>query len=109
MEVGSSERVSLHPPDERRAAGQGVSKIARELQLDRKTGRSSVRRSAWSQYRRQVSAPTMLDAHRQLLSERAPRATATAELVLRRMHDAGHLTWAQLQRLRNPHPPQGAP
>ena len=35
--------------------------------------------------------------------------TATPEPVLRRMHEAGHLTWTQLQRLRDPHLPQGAP
>jgi RNA-directed DNA polymerase len=35
--------------------------------------------------------------------------TGTPEPVLRRMHEAGHLTWVQLQRLRDPHLPQGAP
>lgn len=35
--------------------------------------------------------------------------TATPEPVLRRMHEEGGLTWAQLQRLREPHLPQGAP
>ena len=35
--------------------------------------------------------------------------TATPEPVLRRMHEAGQLTWEQLQRLREPHLPQGAP
>lgn len=35
--------------------------------------------------------------------------TATPEPMLRRMFDAGGLTWDQLQRLRDPHLPQGAP
>ena len=35
--------------------------------------------------------------------------TATPEPVLRRMHEEGGLTWPQLQRLRDPHLPQGAP
>lgn len=35
--------------------------------------------------------------------------TATPEPVLRRMHEAGQLTWEQLQRLRGSHLPQGAP
>jgi len=35
--------------------------------------------------------------------------TATPEPVLRRMHEDGGLTWTQLQRLRDPHLPQGAP
>ena len=34
---------------------------------------------------------------------------ATPEPVLRRMHEAGHLSWPQLQRLRDAHLPQGAP
>lgn len=34
---------------------------------------------------------------------------STPEPVLRRMHDEGGLTWGQLQRLRDPHLPQGAP
>lgn len=35
--------------------------------------------------------------------------TATPEPVLRRMFEDGHLSWARLQRLRDPHLPQGAP
>lgn len=35
--------------------------------------------------------------------------TATPEPVLRRMHAQGGLSWHQLQRLREPHLPQGAP
>lgn len=35
--------------------------------------------------------------------------TATPEPVLQRMHEDGGLTWPQMQRLRDPHLPQGAP
>lgn len=35
--------------------------------------------------------------------------TTTPEPVLRRMHEEGGLAWPQLQRLRAPHLPQGAP
>lgn len=35
--------------------------------------------------------------------------TATPEPVLRRLFEDGGLTWSQLQRLRDPHLPQGAP
>src|ERR1017187_9857426 len=40
--IGEQQWQAIH---ERRAAGQGVSKIARELELDRKTVRSSLRQS----------------------------------------------------------------
>ncbi|HWH84901.1 MAG TPA: reverse transcriptase family protein [Burkholderiaceae bacterium] len=35
--------------------------------------------------------------------------TATPEPVLQRMHEDGGLSWTQMQRLRDPHLPQGAP
>lgn len=35
--------------------------------------------------------------------------TSTPEPVLRRLHQEGGLSWTQLQRLREPHLPQGAP
>ena len=76
--IGEQQWQAIH---ERRAAGQGVSKIARELELDRKTVRSSLRQSAWEPYRRQVSAPTVLDAHRQWLSERAPQVHYSARIL----------------------------
>ena len=43
---------------ERRAAGMKVSKIARELDLDRKTVRSALKRRAWQPYRRRASSGT---------------------------------------------------
>jgi transposase len=76
--IGEQQWQAIH---ERRAAGQGVSKIARELELDRKTVRSSLRQSCWKPYRRQVSAPTVLDAHRQWLSERAPQVHYSARIL----------------------------
>jgi transposase len=76
--IGQQQWQAIH---ERRAAGQGISKIARELELDRKTVRSSLRQSSWKPYRRQVSAPTMLDVHRQWLSERAPQVHYSARIL----------------------------
>ena len=76
--IGQQQWQAIH---ERRGAGQGVSKIARELELDRKTVRSSLRQSSWEPYRRQVSAPTMLDIHRQWLSERAPQVHYSARIL----------------------------
>lgn len=35
--------------------------------------------------------------------------TATPEPVLQRLHEDGGLTWRQMQRLRDPHLPRGAP
>jgi transposase len=76
--IGQQQWQAIH---ERHAAGQGVSKIARELELDRKTVRSNLRQSAWEPYRRQVSASTVLDAHRQWLSERAPQVHYSARIL----------------------------
>ena len=76
--IGQQQWQAIH---ERRVAGQGISQIARELELDRKTVRSSLRQSSWEPYRRQVSAPTMLDIHRQWLSERAPQVHYSARIL----------------------------
>jgi len=76
--IGQQQWQAIH---ERHAAGQGVSKIARELELDRKTVRSNLRQSSWEPYRRQVSAPTVLDVHRQWLSERAPQVHYSARIL----------------------------
>lgn len=76
--IGQQQWQAIH---ERHVAGQGISRIARELELDRKTVRSSLRQSSWEPYRRQVSAPTMLDAHRQWLNERAPQVHYSARIL----------------------------
>ena len=56
---------------ERRARGQNISAISRELELDRKTVRSCLQQASWQPYRR-AQAGGLLDAHRQWLTERAP-------------------------------------
>jgi transposase len=66
---------------ERRAAGMKVSEIARELDLDRKTVRSALKRRAWQPYRRRASSGTLLDAHRGWLAERAPKVHYSARIL----------------------------
>jgi transposase len=65
---------------DRHAAGMSLSGIARELELDRKTVRRALRRS-WSPYRRSAPAPTLLDAHRQWLEDRAPQVHYSARVL----------------------------
>ena len=52
---------------ERRARGQSISAIARELDVDRKTVRSCLRQPVWQPYRR-AEAGGLLDAHREWLA-----------------------------------------
>jgi hypothetical protein len=53
----------------------GLSQIARELELDRKTVRRCLRQSSWQPYRREVPAETLLSAHKDFLRERAAQRT----------------------------------
>ena len=76
--VGKQQWQAIH---ERRSAGQSVSAIAREFDLDRKTVRSCLRRLAWSPYRKEAITPTMLDVHRQWLAERAPQVHYSARIL----------------------------
>ena len=66
---------------ERRAAGLKVSRIARELDLDRKTVRSALRRTAWLPYQRQAVGPQLLDVHRDWLEMRAPQVNYSAQIL----------------------------
>ncbi len=66
---------------DRRAAGQSVSAIAREQDIDRKTVRACLQQQAWTPYRREVAAPTLLDEHRQWLIERAPQVHYSARIL----------------------------
>jgi transposase len=66
---------------ERRGAGMNVSQIARELDLDRKTVRSALRRREWQPYRRKASGGTLLEAHRGWLAERAPKVHYSARIL----------------------------
>lgn len=65
---------------ERREAGMNVSRIARELDLDRKTVRSALKRREWQPYRRKASGG-MLEAHRSWLAERAPKVHYSARIL----------------------------
>lgn len=86
--LGQQQWEAVH---ERRARGQGVSQIARELDLDRKTVRNCLQQSAWQAYRRPEPA-RLLDAHRQWLVQRAPQVNYSARILwqeLRTQHDFG--------------------
>ena len=61
--------------------GQSVSAIARELGLDRKTVRGCLKREQWAPYQRTAVRPSLLDAHRQWLSERAPQVAYSARIL----------------------------
>lgn len=66
---------------ERGAAGMSVSRIAREFDLDRKTVRRALKGESWQPYRREAPAPTLLDAHRDWLIERAPQVHYSARIL----------------------------
>jgi transposase len=65
---------------QRRARGQSISAIARELELDRKTVRSCLQQASWQPYRR-AEAASLLDEHRQWLAERAPEVNYSARIL----------------------------
>jgi hypothetical protein len=66
--LGQQQWEAVH---DRRARGQSISAISRELELDRKTVCDCLRQASWQPYRR-AEAASVLDAHRQWLTERAP-------------------------------------
>jgi transposase len=74
---------------ERAAAGMRLARIARELDLDRKTVRSALRRAVWIPYRREASAPRLLDVHRDWLEARAPEVQFSAQILYQELKD-GH-------------------
>jgi len=75
--LGQQQWDAVH---ERRARGQSLSAIARELELDRKTVRNCLGQAAWQPYRR-AEAASQLDAHRQWLAERAPEVNYSARIL----------------------------
>lgn len=81
--IGQQQWMAIH---ERRRGGQSVSAIARDMDLDRKTVRSALRRSVWQPYARQES-PGMLAAHMAWLSERAPQVNYSATILHRELRD----------------------
>lgn len=58
-----------------------VTRIARELDLDRKTVRKALKRGEWQPYRREVSVARLLDEHRAWLVERAPQVNYSARIL----------------------------
>jgi hypothetical protein len=87
--VGQQQWQAIHT---RRAAGQSISAIARDLDLDRKTVRNCLQQQAWAPYRREVAAPTLL--------KRAPRVAcrASATSALLGAHRAPGTARARLER-----------
>jgi transposase len=86
--IGQSQWQVIH---ERRAAGQNVSRIARELDLDRKTVRSCLRQASWTPYRREPAGGTLLAAHRQWLLDRAAQVHYSARILYQELRQSG---WA---------------
>lgn len=75
--LGQQQWLAVH---ERRAAGQNISAIARELELDRKTVRNCLSQASWRPYRH-ADAGSLLDEHRQWLGERAPEVNYSARIL----------------------------
>lgn len=88
MVIGQQQWQAIH---ERRAAGQSISAIAREMNLDRKTVRSCALQQAWAPYQREVTGATLLDAHRAWLAERAPQVHYSARIVYQELRIRGYV------------------
>src|SRR5207247_6012831 len=79
--LGQQQWEAVH---ERRARGQNISAIARELDLDRKTVRSCLQQGSWQPYGR-ADAGSLLDAHDEWLTERAPEVNYSARILWQEM------------------------
>ena len=84
--IGQQQWQVIH---ERRATGQSIAAIARELDVDRKTVRTCLRQTAWTPYRRDAAASTLLDAHRAWLIERAPQVHHSARILYQELRQRG--------------------
>lgn len=76
-------------------AGQRVSAVARQLELDRKTVRRWLRTAGWAPYRRETKGETVLSPHVFWLKERAAQVSYSARIlyqVLRAWHGYGGAT-----------------
>lgn len=89
MEVAVVGQEQWQAIRERGAAGQAVSLIAREMGLDRKTVRNCLRRETWKPYRREVTRPTLLDAHMEWLRWRAPQVGFSARVLFQELRTRG--------------------
>ena len=65
--------------------GESVSAIARQLDLDRKTVRSWLRKDTWAPYRRTVSSEQVLDSHAEFLRARAPAVQYSAQILFQEL------------------------
>jgi transposase len=68
-----------------RAEGMAVSQIARVSGLDRKTVRRCLRQSHWWPYRRPPLTKTLLSAHMEWLTERAPQVNFSAQILFQEL------------------------
>lgn len=84
--IGQQQWEAIHA---RRANGQGISALARELELDRKTVRACLRQQSWKPYRRQRAALSLLDAHRPWLIERAAQVNYSARVLHQELRQRG--------------------
>lgn len=75
--LGEQQWAAIH---ERRRGGQGVSAIAREMDLDRKTVRSALHQTNWQPYRRRPR-PSALQPHLAWLTQRAPEVNYSARIL----------------------------
>ncbi len=75
--LGQQQWEAVH---QRRARGQSISAISRDLELDRKTVRSCLQQASWRPYQR-AEATSALDPHRAWLAERAPEVDYSARIL----------------------------
>jgi hypothetical protein len=67
-----------------------IAKIARHLDLDRKTVRRCVRDTAWQPYRRAARPETLLTAHAEYLRERAEQVDYSAQILFQELRQRGY-------------------
>ena len=75
--LGQQQWEAVH---ERRARGQSISAISRELELDRKTVRTCLQQASWQPYRR-AESDSLLSPHREWLAQRAPGVNYSARIL----------------------------
>ena len=85
--IGQQQWMAIH---ERRRGGQSVSAIARDMDLDRKTVRSALKRREWAPYRRKAASSRLLEAHQAWLAKRAPKVHYSARILYQELtHERG--------------------
>jgi len=68
----------------------GLSQIARELGLDRKTVRRCLRQSTWRPYQRAAVGETLLTTHEEFLLRRAPEVQYSARILYQELRRDRH-------------------